>query len=285
MGNCILAYPNRGDECTLSGGSWSTSLPLVNLQNRRIARTARTADAVDGSFTVAGDFGKLRPVKLVALVNHNFTTGARFRFRMYSDAGLTSLQYDSGEQDVFRVLFSEVSEDWDSGNFWDLTLSAEEREGLTATLVLVLDQQITDRYWKLEVMDSGNPTDYLQAGRLFVGPAWTPVINMDTGASLGYESRDLIDESIGGAEFFEERPAPRVARFSLPYMEDSEGWQVAFDLMRKQLTTRDVFYMWDQDDVINVLRRSFLGRLRQLSPIEVPYFDKTATAFEIKEQI
>lgn len=285
MGNCIISYPNRGDGATLSGGSWSTDLPQANLKNRRIARVARTTDASDGSFVITGDFGQLRPMRLVALVNHNFSTAATYRFRVFSDAGFTTLQYDSGVLNVFDVLYTEVSEDWDSGNFWDLTLSAEEREGLTATMIHVLDQQWTDQYFKLEIFDSSNTDGYLQAGRLFIGPGWIPVTNMDSGASVGFDARDQIDEAISGAEYFEARKAPRVAKFNLPYMEDSEGWQIAFEIQRRQGTTEDVFYMWDIEDSINILRRSFLGRLKSLSAIQQPYTTKTATSFEIKEQI
>lgn len=285
MGNCIISYPNRGDGATLGGGSWSSDLPQANLKNRRIARVARTTDASDGSFVITGDFGQLRPMRLVALVNHNFSTAATYRFRVFSDAGLTNVDYDSGVLPVFGVVYNELTADWDNGNFWDLILSAEDRDGLTATLIHVLDYQWTNQYFKLEIFDSTNLDGYLQAGRLFVGSGWIPIVNMDSGASIGFDARDQIDEAISGAEYFEKRRAPRIAKFNLPYMEDAEGWQVAFEIQRKQATTDDVFYMWDVDDSVNVLRRSFLGRLKSLSPIDQPYVNKTSTSFEIKEQI
>jgi hypothetical protein len=285
VGNCILSFPNRANSATLSGGSWSTALPLANLQNRRIKRVARTTDAVDGSFVVDGDFGKERAVRSLALSNINFSVEATFRFRLYIDAGMTELAFDSGVQRVFEEIYTEESEDWDSGNFWDLTISAEDREGLVASLIYVLPVQWTVQYFKLEVFDADNAAGYLQAGRLFLGGAWIPVVNMDSGAGLGYESRDEIDESRGGAEFYDRRNSPRVARIAFPHMTESEGWQIAFDMQRTLGTTEDLFFAWDEDDTVNKLRRSFLARMRQLSPIEAASYPRTGTVFELKEQI
>ena len=46
----IFAYKNFFDSATLSGGSWLAALPLANIQDRRLAKLARsstdsTADA------------------------------------------------------------------------------------------------------------------------------------------------------------------------------------------------------------------------------------------------
>lgn len=285
MGNCILSFPNRANSAALSGGNWSSSLPLSNLQNRLVKRVARTVDADDGSFVINGDFGKERAIRTLALSNVNFSVEASFRLRLYIDDEMTELAFDSGVQRVFEEIYTEESEDWDSGNFWDLAISAEDREGLVASLVYVLPTQQTVRYFKIEVFDSENLAGYLEAGRLFLGGAWIPVVNMDSGAWLAYETRDEIDESRGGAEFYDRRNSPRIARIAFPHMTESEGWQVAFDMQRTLGTTEDLFFCWDQDDTVNKLRRSFLARMRQLSPIEAASYPRTSTVFELKEQI
>lgn len=283
MANCLIAYPNVSDLATLSGGSFV--LPLSKLQNGVNRDVARTTNVASGSFVVNGLFEKGRPMRVMALVRHNFTTEATYRFRLFSDAAMTVTEYDSGVLPVFDVIYTEETETWDSGNLFDLTISAEDREGLTASLIHILPETFTERAFRLEVFDAANPDGYLEAGRLFVGSGWIPVINMTYGASLGFENRALIDESIGGTEYFDERENPRVARFALPRLNEDEAMGMAFELLRKQGVTKDVFYMWDTEDTFNILRRSFLGRLRELPAIEHDFFNNYTMQFEIKEKI
>lgn len=281
--NCLIAYPNVGDRATLSGGSFA--IPLTKLQTQIIKDPARTTDAVDGSFVIDGLFSESRPMLVFGLVRHNFTNEATYRIRLYSDEAMTVTEYDSGLLPVFDVIYTELTETWDSGNFWDLTISEEDRAGLTASIIHILPTTYTERAFKFEVFDSANEDGYLQAGRLFVGAGWIPVYNMEYGASLAFENRALVDESIGGTEYFDERENPRVARFSLPRISEDEAMGAGFELLRKQGVTKDVLYMWDSNDPLNVLRRSFLGRLRQLNPIEHDFFNNYVMQFEIKEKI
>lgn len=283
MANAILSFPNRGDDAVLSGGSFA--IPVNQLQTRIIKSPARTTDAIDGSFLVNGVFSKERVLRLVALVRHNFSVESTYRFRLYLDVSLSALEYDSGVLPVFPELFTEESEDWDSGNFFDLTITEEEREDLTATLVHVLPEPYSGQSFTLEVFDSANQDGFLEAGRLFMGSGWQPVHNMSYGAQIGFEPRSLIDEAIGGTEFFDERQDYRVARFALPITSEDEAMGQSFELMRKQSITKDVFFMWDTQDTFHILRRSFLGRLRQLSPIEADQFNIFSNQYEIKELI
>lgn len=283
MANCIISFPNRGDDAVLSGGSFA--IPVAQLQNRIIKSPARTTNASNGSFLVNGLFSKERSVRLVALVRHNFSIEATFRFRLFLDSMLTLLEYDSGVLPVFPEVYTEETETWDGGNFFDLTVSEEDREGLTATLIHVLPDSFSGISFRLEVFDPLNSDGYLEAGRLFVGDGWQPVYNMAYGASVGFEARSLIDEAIGGTEFFDEREDYRVARFALPITSEDEAFGVGFEMLRKQSITQDVFYMWDTADTVQILRRSFLGRLRQLSPLEADFANNFAHQFEIKELI
>jgi hypothetical protein len=283
MANAILSFPNRGDLATLSGGSFA--LPITNLQNRRLKSYARTSTAADGQFVINAVFPEPKAMRLIAFSRHNFSTLAMYRLRLYSDAAMTVLAYDTGLLPVFDVVYTEESETWDSGNFWDLTLSADDREGLRASLECLLPETYTERAFKFELFDSTNMDDYLQAGRLFVGSGWQPVYNMAYGASVQFEERSLHDEADGGTEFHDEREDPRVVRFNFPRTREDEGMGMAYELMRKQSTTKDVYFIWNPDDKLNLQRRSFLGRLRSLNPLEHDFFDNIATQFEIKEQL
>ena len=96
MANAIICYGNLIDSATLSGGDWSETLPLANLQSRILSKVARSTDAAPASTVIAVDFGAARTLGVVALVNHNLTLAATVRVRAGSEADMISgVEYDS----------------------------------------------------------------------------------------------------------------------------------------------------------------------------------------------
>ena len=79
MANIFLAWQNRTDEGTLSGGSWLSSLPLTNLQNRQVQKVARSANAAAASTRFGIDLGQARAIGAVALVVHNISVSGYVR--------------------------------------------------------------------------------------------------------------------------------------------------------------------------------------------------------------
>jgi hypothetical protein len=57
----------------------------------------------------------------------------------------------------------------------------------------------------------------------------------------------------------------------------------AFDIQRVASIHKEVLFVWDPADTKHLIRRSFLGRLQELSPLEQPYYDAHQTAFTVKE--
>lgn len=79
MANIFLAWQNRADEGTLSGGSWTTGLPLTNLQNRQVQKVARTTNAATTSTLFDIDLQSNKPISVLALVVHNLSVNAKVR--------------------------------------------------------------------------------------------------------------------------------------------------------------------------------------------------------------
>lgn len=279
----LIAYPNRTDESTLSGGAWTATLPLSNLQSRLIAKVARSTDAANASTKFDLVLAKKRLIRVLSLVNHNLSSTSTYRIRSFADAGFTNLIYDSGVAAVWPVVYPSGILEWEADNFWSGQLLDEDKIGYNLTLVHVLATATFAQYFRFEFFDSSNPAGYVQIGRLFLASEWQPVVNMNYGASLAYETKTAISEAISGAEYFDRRTPYRVARFTLGFMSEDEGMARAFDLQRTAGIDGEVLYMWDTKDTVHRLRRSFLGRLRSLSAIDMPYFNNTQTSFEIKE--
>lgn len=282
MANCLIAYPNRADEFTLAGGSWVGNLTLANLQNRFLGVVARSTNDALASTQFNGELNITRPVKLFALVNHNFSVSALYRLRVYSDPARTQLLYDTTWLPVWESL-SLAELEWEDDNFWTGAPEGEDISGYTWTLPIILPTQHQVAGFLLEIDDTGNPDGYVQIGRLFLGAGFQPVKNMSYGHRIGYETDTAVQTAWSGAEHFDEKPLYRVQRLSLDNMDTDEGLASAFDLVRKVGVSKEVFYLHNPDDTIHKIRRSFLGRLRTLSPLESPYYNTTRMEFEIKE--
>jgi len=283
MTNAIIAYGNRTDEATTSGGGWSATLPLTNIQDRRIGKVARSTSAalVNTTFDLA--FSGTRLFRVLALVGHNFSLAAKYRIRLSIAPTFATTVADSGWVDVWPVIYPSGALPWGSPSWWTGRASADDAAAYTAVVPYVLSQSYNAQYIRVEIDDTANTAGYVQVGRVFCSDGWQPVRNMAYGASLAWESRTEVQEALSGAEYFNARAAPRVARFEFPAMAESDAMANAFEIQRSVGTSGEVFFVWDPADTTHAIRRQFLGRIRTLSPIENPGPNRWRAPFEIKE--
>lgn len=285
MSNMILAYGNLIDEATLSGGFSYPSLPLANLQDERLGKVWRTVDTLTASTWFDIDLGSPRLLRTIAMANHNLSLTALYRIRFGDDPTFATVTDDSGWLNVWPEIYPFGEVPWGSESWWDGRLSATEAAAYTATLVRVLASTMLGRYIRVEFDDQTNDAGYVQGGRLFVADGWQPVRNMVYGANIGWLDRNSFQEAISGAEYGTKRRSPRLARFELPAMTESEAMAQAFEIQRSVGTLGEVLYMWNPDDTVHAIRRQFLGRLRVLSQIENAAPDRWRSPFEIKERL
>lgn len=283
MANVMLGYPNRIDAATLALGAWEATLPLNNLKDRKLGKVARTTSDANSATLFSADLGAPKSIRVIALVNHNLSLAARYRIRADDNADFGSPLLDTGWQDVWPVVYLPDDLEWEDDNWWTGKYTDEEKAGYTWTLVHVLAANLVARYWLVELDDTANPDNYVQIGRAFIGPALQPVVNMGYGVQIGFEPRAELGEALSGAEYFNRRDPYRVARFSLGAMSEGDAFARAFEINRRAGIDQEVLFVYDPDDTRQQLRRRFLGRLRQLSPIEHPYPNWHSTAFELKE--
>lgn len=287
MSNCLLAFNNRIEASALSGGNWLAALPLANLQNPIIGVPARSNGLLVSATKFLIDVGVDKVTRAIGLIAHNMTLEAKVRIRA-SEADpdmLTGVLFDTGWLEAWPPVYDSEALEWEAPNYWSGQYTDEEREGLTYTYIKSADVNMLARYWLVEIDDGANPDGYIQIGRVFVGEAWQPTINMSYGAGLGLEDPSEIDESLSGAEFYDERPKYRVAQFSIENLGVDEAMSRAFDLMRRVGTTREVLFQYDPADTFHAQRRSFVGRLRQLSPLECMNVDAHGVQYEVKEKL
>ena len=282
MSNTIIGYQNRIDAATFAAyGSWSTTLPLTNIKTRSLSRKARSTNAANSSTKLRFALDIDRIVSTLGVIAHNLTVSATWRYRVYSDSAYTTLVYDSGTLNVWPSSPYGTYE-WEDVHFWDLLPTDEEIAYYTKNIIYVVPQIVAAQYYQIEFFDSTNTNGYVELGRIFVGQTYQPVLNMNLGASIGYESPTIIDTAMSGAEFFDRRESFRVAQFTLDHLTYAESI-LNNDIMKISGTDLEVLYIWDSSDELNLQRRSFLGRLKALSPISQPYNTRYQTTYEIKE--
>lgn len=287
MANLIVGFPNRSGEATLSGGSWESALPLTNLQDRRIAKVARTTNDSASSTKFDIDLTRDRAIKLIALIKHNLSLDTTYRIYGSNASNFATTVYDSGSLAVFESIYDSFVLEWEDDNFWDGKASQEYIDSMNATsnlsLIHILNTVISARYWRVEVVDESNPDGYVEFGRLFLSEQWQVTNNILYGASLGYETNTGVEMSLDDTEYFDVRKSQRNYKFELESYDYNEGHQKLLEISRQLGIDKEVFVIPDPDDTENMTRRSFLGRLKALNPITYPYFNTNRAAYEVKE--
>lgn len=287
MANILLGFPNYADSYTLSGGSWVASLPLSLLQDRRISKRARSSSLLLAAtqFTITLD--KLRATAVIAIAGHNLSASAKYRITGSTNAGFSTLIYDSGWNDVWTDTLDPLTGglEWEDDNFWPMKMTTQEIAYYPGLLLHVLSPITACLYWKIEIDDTSNPAGYIDIGRLIFADAWQPESNMSYGWNIAYEDATSVEDALGGAEYFDNRPRYRVIRIPMDYINRSESMRQALGISRVLGISGEVLVITDPKEKENLMRTSFLARPRSLSPLENPDPLRFSSAFEFKEII
>lgn len=267
----ILSFPDRTQTATLSGGSWLTAAPLSNLQDKLLTHVARSSNALAASTLVQIDLGAAVAVRVISLCAHNISTGGTVRVRGFSDAGYTTMVTGA-----------------DSGtlNAWTAEAIAAGITNYPKNYTFVFTSAKTARYWKIEVVDTSNAAGFVEIGRAWVGAAdFEPAVSVSYGASLGYEARDVIEESLGGVIWGEKRTPRRVLSATFNTLTSAE--KRAALVMQKTLTTTDEV-LWITNGTAtadDMLFEAFPAFIRKASPLQYPYYNNHEMPIEIIERV
>ena len=279
-GNVTICYPNRVEGSTLSGGDWSTQLPLNNLRQRVIKKRARSAstDLADTQFSV--EWARPYPITMLAIAGHNFSTLAKIKIKVYDDSLMTTLLYDSGFVDVWPSIYESTDLEWEYDSFWLGTLAEEDRQQFTPLFVHFFNSGNVPiaKYLTVEIDDTLNSSGYVEAGRLFFGDAWQPTINASLGIQFQYQTSTEVEAAMDDTEYFDRRTPRRSVSFTLDRLALSEAFGRMFSIQRQQGIDGEVLFAYTKNDEMFSYERRFLGRLSQLDAIAEPYVDQRHSA-------
>lgn len=260
------------------------TLPLGNLQNRRLSRVARSSNALSASSTFDIDLGKARAIGVLALVVHNLSVSATVRVLADDAADFATPIYDSGAVAMWPAgTIPQSLLEWEDDNFWLGTVSQEAVAGYQAPFIHLLSAAQTARYWRVQIADTSNPDGWINMGRLYIANTWTPTANFNFGAGIGFDDASVFEASLTGEEFFEQRKRRRKFSFSLGDLSESEGYSYALEIDRMAGTTGEVLVVADPEDATNGVKRNFLGRITSLSSLVYANYQQMSKNYEISE--
>lgn len=285
MENVILAFPNRIDECTLTNGSWLMTLPLANLQDRIIRHVARSTDATTASTKFDAALTKNRPVKIIALINHNLSTIAKYRIRVSTVSGFATTVHDTGWVNVWQTLWAFGYVEWGEDNWWNGTLNNEDRLGYVSNLIVCLPNNLKGQYIRIELDDTANAAGHIDIGRVVIAPGWKPQTNYNFGLTMQYNDVTEVETSLAQVEYFNQKMKHRTTKFELEWLTPEEAYNSIFEMQRYLGISGEVFLIPDFADSRNLIRRAYLGRMKQLNAIEYPRDNFYKHGFEIKEVV
>lgn len=272
MSNLVIGWPIFSDPGalytpTFSGGSWDADYPLTNLQDGRLHRVARSADAQSANTQFEVDLGAARPIFVLGVPVHNITTDGTMRVRSSATSGsYGSPLYDTGVVSV-----------------WATARTAEEVAGINVGWVHVCTAVASARYLLFEITDTFNDDSYIELGRLVVGGGWQPTINAVLGADLGLAVRSRLTSVDGGEIVAAAYPNRRTFVGAFRHLDEDEALLNAFEWKRRVDTTGQFYFIYDPDDTGHLHRRAFLATLANLSALQEAALARHGTGFALVE--
>lgn len=244
MANILLLYDPVTNNGTFSGGGWEATLPLANLMDSQPQKVARSTDATAANTLFKVDLGSTQAVRAFALINHNITSAGTVRFRLSANSDLSAPLIDI-TIDINDPNIAYGSLPW--GVFpWDWYESLAQPGGPTVSYYHTSVQY--GRYIGVDVVDTSNPDDYVQAGVFLAGAPFVPAINIAYGAGIVLNDPSKQTRAAGGAVFTDVKPQYRTVSASLEYLTQAEALGAIYRMRRVAGVSGPVLMIIDSDD-------------------------------------
>lgn len=188
----LIAWENLADDGTVTATSAAASAPATNVQNEHIAKKWIAASAV-ASASLIFDMGSSVACGILGVLGSNMVGTGTVRLRG-SDSDPTGA----------------AGEKYDSSTDPDTT-SVLPKAGYGNAYIYFSEKSA--RYWRIDLALGVAGT--IEAGRVFLGPKWTPDYDKVEGGSMLAQDDSKVTKSYGGQSFVDTLPQRRVKQFTL----------------------------------------------------------------------
>ena len=241
-------------------GSFQAAYPVTNLSAPPLARVARTTDATAANTVIVATSAIRQLVGLIGLVRHNLSLTAQIRARLYADAAMTVLAYDSGLKPVWPRAYPFGTLQWGDPRWWNGTYSSDELTGTSWTWPLWIGQAVLASAVRLDIADTSNAAGFIQAGMLELAAGHELETNFSYDTQYGLELNTQGTKAQGGALYFDRRPSARVIKGAIKYASRDEALAQHFERLRQFDLDTPFLWMPRPDEPQHWLRTVFLAR-------------------------
>lgn len=264
MANLHILTKDWVSDATFSGGSWEATLPLTNLKNQQPTKIARSTNDSTASTLFVADIGRVAPVSMFALINHNLSADATIRFRLSTASNLSNPTIDATVDAIIaNIVFG--SQPW--GAFPWTGIGSDVLPGGLVSFYQHTSSEF-GQYIGVNITDTGNPDSYVQIGVFKAGDPIIPSINMSYGARLKFIDPSRQSRTVGGQKYFDVKPKYRQFAAELSWMTEAEAIGSIFDMQNLRGISGGLFMIYDPDDADEIiLRRAIHGTLISLDDI------------------
>jgi hypothetical protein len=255
---------------TFSGGDWSLTLTLANLQDPDMSLRARSINATAAKSLFIVDLKRAVSIAAMAIPKHNLTKDATFRIRGSANAdGMTAAVYDSTVINVF-----------------DPAVTKQDLANKNIALRHVLSAPASARYWRIELIDTSNPDGVIDIFRLCMGALYQPSINPSYGSRDGLETESVATIGDGGARIVDDRAIRRIFSGTIPNLPDTEVYASLRQMQRLLGISGQFFWMFDATDT-SALRyeRDYLACFKALSAVDYAFHTRSNFPIELTEDL
>lgn len=279
-----LGWPNHIPQATLTGGGWLPTLPLTNVQDRRLGVVAKTvsSNAADTQCWIA--LPKRQRLHALALAAHNLSVDATVRVRVYRDEQGVDLAYDTGEVVAWPTVYTLDDVFWGDENFWNRKLGEDDRENYTPLAVVFFDERVIGTAVHVEITDPGNSDGFITLGRVLLTDMWQPEYNISYGVQHGYNTGTTMTEARDAArtEYADQVAPKRTVSFDLKHLSGDEALRL-HRMQRTQDIVGEILYVYSTTPSPANVARMMIARQTALSPITHPYFANYENPMALQE--
>lgn len=278
MPNLRILYENATDAVDASLGA-STSASLLSPSNLRNDLKTKVHRSVGPTVTYTLTWVNPRVLNMVALMFTNLTSTAKMRARVFTEATDLNPVYDSG---LLLACASAPLGTWAWGsqplgvNAFRFGGASHGRIYFTATMgkKLVID-----------VDDSFNPSQYVEAARLLCGQYWTPETNADYGMETSYEFGTEHTLSDAGDLRTERRPIRRGIAFDLNWLRDNGDQLKVHEILMSNAMVKPIFISLFPENLDTTLeqRHQLYAKLDGDTSMSHPVFGTFAVPLRLRE--
>ncbi len=264
MDSLAILATNHAETATITCADELADQEASNLGLPELGEFLRTSTT---STEIVFDFGSSKTVQWAALVFHNLTPAGTIQLIGASDAGFTSVVFDSSSDPTVGGTVATAGR---TRNNWEL----------------LLDGSYSARYWKLVIADSTNPDGYLQARVAVFGELIQAEPGMAYGAKLRLVDPSEKERTPGGSPYTFAGTKYRELSFAVGDMDEAVALD---DLFEKVLevagTTKDIYVIPHPDDPSRWRLKNVWGSIEESVDSVIGAYNGWSVSIRVAERV